>query len=113
MNSGSTSTLSGHLRSNHKDEYIEMFWNQKIRDEAEAAKEDKVEEAEDKLETVGHRKRKMVLKARKNLCYPTQSTTQLRGYMELMIYLATDNKPFSMCDSIPFQRLLAYFDSRF
>ena len=33
--------------------------------------------------------------------------------MELMIYLATDNQPFSMCDSIPFQRLLAHFDSRF
>ena len=53
MNSGSTSTMSGHLRFNHKDEYIEMCQNQKMQNEAEAAKEDKVEEAEDELETVG------------------------------------------------------------
>ena len=53
MNSGSTLTLSGHLLSNHKDEYIEMCQNQKMQNEAEAVKEDKVEEAEDELETVG------------------------------------------------------------
>ena len=33
--------------------------------------------------------------------------------MWLMIYLTTGNQPFSGSDSIPFQILLIYFDSRF
>ena len=52
MTSGLTSIISGHLRSNHMDDFIVTCLNQKTQDEAEAANEGKVEEAEVELEAI-------------------------------------------------------------